>query len=99
MKAKTDFYFWLVRTGGTVQEIVKYLKDLGVDYMEKAEGWNLLHLAVQDGGNIEVVQYLKDLGVDYMEKAEGRNLLHLAVQDGGNIEVIQYIKELFKNNS
>ena len=64
METKTDFYRWLAETGGTLPEVKEYIKELGIDPMALVDGWNMLHLAVQDGGNLEVVKYLKELGLN-----------------------------------
>ena len=99
METKTDFYRWLAETGGTLPEVKEYLKELSVDPMALTpRGWNMLHMAVQKGGNLEVVKYLKELGVDPMALTpRGKNMLHLAVQKGGNLEVVKYLKELGLN--
>ena len=61
MKSKNEFYSWLAETGGVLLEVVKYLKELGIDPMALVNGRNLLQLAVQKGGNLEVVKYITDI--------------------------------------
>jgi len=82
--------FDLLKTGSEefLPEILQIIEE-GFESDFKKNDWNLLHLAVQDGGNPDVVDKLISAGIDPTEKdPKGWNLLHLAVQDGGNPDVV-----------
>jgi len=81
--------FDLLKTGSEefLPEILQIIEE-GFESDFKKNDWNLLHLAVQDGGNPDVVDKLISAGIDPTEKINGRNLLHLAVQKGGNPDVV-----------
>ena len=65
MKTKnTQKLFELIKTGiYDPKEAIKLIKK-GINPDFKVKGWNMLHFAVQKGGDIEVVKYLIKNKVD-----------------------------------
>ena len=73
--------FDLLKTGSEefLPEILQIIEE-GFESDFKKNDWNLLHLAVQDGGNPDVVDKLISAGVDPTEKTdEGLDALEMAI--------------------
>ena len=76
IKKNTEELFELIKTGIYDAEKAIELIKKGIDHTFTNQGWNMLQLAVQDGGNVEVVKLLIEAGVDVMAVTnQGWNIL------------------------